>query len=125
MTSGRASRLPSVSIRAGRPIRSKLDLVDKLEAVAAEAGRVIKAPRSRLCRDAPRRDLRHHRTKDDGPAHGPPRGREVTLDDATLDRFDEIVPPGVTLNPADAGWQPESVTEAWRRRRSFESRAAG
>ena len=29
---------------------------------------------------------------------------EVVLDQATLDRIDEIVPPGTNLNPADAGW---------------------
>jgi aryl-alcohol dehydrogenase-like predicted oxidoreductase len=28
---------------------------------------------------------------------------EVTLDQATLDRIDEIAPPGTNLNPADAG----------------------
>ena len=49
---------------------------------------------------------------------------EVTLDDATLDRLDQIVSPGVTLNPADAGWQSESVTDPARRRRSLETRAA-
>jgi hypothetical protein len=27
----------------------------------------------------------------------------VTLDDTVLDRIDQIVPPGVNLNPADAG----------------------
>src|SRR5438270_153866 len=31
---------------------------------------------------------------------------DVKLTDAVLDRIDEIVPPGVNLNPADAGWQP-------------------
>jgi hypothetical protein len=28
----------------------------------------------------------------------------VTLGDAALDRIDEIVPPGITLNPDDNGW---------------------
>jgi len=51
-------------------------------------------------------------------------GSGVALDDATLDRLDEIVPPGVTMNPADAGWQGESLTEAWRRRRPPDRRAA-
>jgi hypothetical protein len=35
-----------------------------------------------------------------------------------LDRIDAIVPPGVTLNPADAGYQPPSLTDASRRRRA-------
>jgi aryl-alcohol dehydrogenase (NADP+) len=52
-------------------------------------------------------------------------GCEVTLDDDTLDRLDEIVPPGVTMNPADAGWQSESLALASRRRRPLDERAAG
>ncbi len=41
---------------------------------------------------------------------------DVTLDDDTLDRIDEIVPPGTTFAPADAGYQPPSITDASRRR---------
>jgi hypothetical protein len=52
-------------------------------------------------------------------------GCEIALDDATLDRLDEIVPPGVTVNPADAGWQNQSLTQAWQRRRPLAERAAG
>lgn len=40
---------------------------------------------------------------------------EVTLDTGTLDRIDEIVPPGTTLNPADAGWQPPALAAKERR----------
>ncbi|MGW0809268.1 aldo/keto reductase [Nonomuraea sp. NPDC002799] len=41
----------------------------------------------------------------------------VRLSDDVLDRIDEIVPPGVTLNPADAGWQPPELTDPNLRRR--------
>ena len=34
---------------------------------------------------------------------------DVVLDDDVLDRIDEIVPPGTTLNQADAGWQPAAL----------------
>ncbi|OHV31782.1 MULTISPECIES: aldo/keto reductase [Pseudofrankia] len=44
-------------------------------------------------------------------------GADVTLDEATLDRIDEIVPPGVNLNPQDAGWIPLSLTKPALRRR--------
>ena len=37
---------------------------------------------------------------------------DVTLSDEVLDRIDEIVPPGVNLNPADAGWQNPALR--WR-----------
>ena len=29
---------------------------------------------------------------------------DVVLDDDVLDRIDEIVPPGITINPADNSW---------------------
>ncbi|MFC0435585.1 aldo/keto reductase [Kutzneria buriramensis] len=42
---------------------------------------------------------------------------DVWLSDDVLDRIDEIVPPGVTLNAADAGWQePDLTTPSLRRR---------
>ncbi len=31
---------------------------------------------------------------------------DVTLDDHLMQRIDEIVPPGTTINPADSGWTP-------------------
>jgi aryl-alcohol dehydrogenase-like predicted oxidoreductase len=41
----------------------------------------------------------------------------VTLDAATLDRIDEIVPPGTNFAWADAGYTPPGVADATRRRR--------
>jgi aryl-alcohol dehydrogenase-like predicted oxidoreductase len=41
---------------------------------------------------------------------------EVELDDELLDRIDEIVPPGVNLNPADAGWTNPDLEPSVRRR---------
>jgi aryl-alcohol dehydrogenase-like predicted oxidoreductase len=42
---------------------------------------------------------------------------EVELDDAVLDRIDEIVPPGTNLNPADAGYTPPALATPSLRRR--------
>ena len=42
---------------------------------------------------------------------------DIELDDDVLDAIDAIVPPGVDLNPADAGWTPPGLTPAARRRR--------
>ncbi|MEU6414384.1 aldo/keto reductase [Microbispora sp. NPDC046933] len=42
---------------------------------------------------------------------------DVRLGDDVLDRIDEIVPPGLTINPADAGWRPLSLTDPSLRRR--------
>jgi hypothetical protein len=41
---------------------------------------------------------------------------DVVLTDDVLDRIDQIVPPGVTLNPADNGWVSPSLQPAARRR---------
>jgi aryl-alcohol dehydrogenase-like predicted oxidoreductase len=41
---------------------------------------------------------------------------EVHLDDELLDRIDELVPPGTTINPADAGYTPPSLDAPARRR---------
>jgi aryl-alcohol dehydrogenase-like predicted oxidoreductase len=43
---------------------------------------------------------------------------DVRLTEEVLDRIDEIVPPGTNFTPADAGYQPPALTQAWRRRRS-------
>ncbi|OAA27909.1 putative oxidoreductase, aryl-alcohol dehydrogenase like protein [Frankia sp. EI5c] len=42
---------------------------------------------------------------------------DVVLDTATLDRIDEIVPPGVDVNPQDAGYVPPSLADPALRRR--------
>ncbi|MGW1341446.1 aldo/keto reductase [Kribbella sp. NPDC002412] len=45
------------------------------------------------------------------------KSADLTLDDATLDRIDEIVPPGTDLYQPDGAWRPPSLTDAtWRRR---------
>jgi aryl-alcohol dehydrogenase-like predicted oxidoreductase len=41
---------------------------------------------------------------------------DVVLDAALLDRIDEIVPPGTTINPADAGWTNPALEIGARRR---------
>jgi aryl-alcohol dehydrogenase-like predicted oxidoreductase len=42
---------------------------------------------------------------------------DVVLTPDVLDRIDEIVPPGTTLNPADSGYVPPALQRAWERRR--------
>ena len=41
---------------------------------------------------------------------------DVRLADDLLDEIDEVVPPGTTLNPADAGYTPPSLEASARRR---------
>jgi len=46
-------------------------------------------------------------------------GQDTHLDADTLDRIDALVPPGTTVNPADAGWTPPALADASQRRRPF------
>ena len=41
---------------------------------------------------------------------------DVVLADDLLDRIDEIVPPGTTINPADSSFDNPALTPAARRR---------
>ena len=52
------------------------------------------------------------------------KGAAVILDDKTLDRIDEIVPPGSDLYRADGAWRPRTLTDPARRRRPVADRAA-
>ena len=51
-------------------------------------------------------------------------GAGLTLDDSTLDRIDEIVPPGTNVYPPDGSWQNPALTDLTRRRRPPAARPA-
>jgi len=53
------------------------------------------------------------------------KGASVTLDDATLDRIDEIVPPGTNRYQPDGAWRPLALADPAQRRRPLADRAAG
>lgn len=114
---GRAARVPQRFDLSIPENQRKLDLVEELEKVAAEAGVplvhlalafVINHPAVSAAIIGPRTMEQFE---------GQLGALDVRLDEATLDRLDEIVPPGTNLNPADAGYQPPSISAAWRRRR--------
>ena len=52
------------------------------------------------------------------------KGAALTLDDATLDRIDEIVPPGTNLYNPNAAFPPRALTDTALRRRPLADRAA-
>ena len=52
------------------------------------------------------------------------KGASLVLDDATLDRLDEIVPPGTDLYRADGAWLPPWLTDPRQRRRLPDDRSA-
>jgi aryl-alcohol dehydrogenase-like predicted oxidoreductase len=104
-TSTRADRIPSrydLSIPANQ---RKLDVVEQLAVLAEEAGLtlvhlaiafVIRHPAVTAAIIGPR--TMEQLESQLGAA-------DVTLEDAVLDRIDEIVVPGTNVNPADGGWQ--------------------
>jgi aryl-alcohol dehydrogenase-like predicted oxidoreductase len=52
------------------------------------------------------------------------KGASLALDDAALNRIDEIVPPGINLYSPDSAWRPPALTNASKRRRLHADRAA-
>jgi aryl-alcohol dehydrogenase-like predicted oxidoreductase len=52
------------------------------------------------------------------------KGASLVLDDATLDRIDEIVAPGTDTYKADGAWNPCSLTDLSLRRRPLSDRSA-
>ena len=44
-------------------------------------------------------------------------GADVRLEQAVLDRIDELVPPGTNVNEADSGWVAPGLSRSQRRRR--------
>jgi aryl-alcohol dehydrogenase-like predicted oxidoreductase len=117
-TSLRAGRLPGRYDMALPGNQRKLEAADQLGRLADEAGIplvhlalafVLQHPAVTSAIIGPR-TMEHLESQLDAP--------EVVLDDGLLDRIDEIVPPGQSLNPGDAGWEPPALTSPAARRRS-------
>ncbi|HEX7168178.1 MAG TPA: aldo/keto reductase [Acidimicrobiales bacterium] len=118
---GRASRTPARFDLSRPENQRKLEIVEELEKVAADAGvsLVHLAVAFVLNHPAVSAAIIGPRTMDQldtqlGAA-------DVQLEPAILDRIDELVPPGTNLNAADSGWTPPSIASPWRRRRSARS----
>ncbi len=116
-SSTRAQRLPHRYDQSIPENRRKLDAADALAQLAEEAGMslihlaigfVLRHPAVSAAIIGPR--TMDHLESQLGAA-------EVTLDAATLDRIDQIVPPGLNLNPADSGWAAPELADSSLRRR--------
>jgi aryl-alcohol dehydrogenase-like predicted oxidoreductase len=114
--STRAQRLPARYDLDNPANQRKLEAADALGALADEAGLplihlalafVIRHPAVTAAIIGPR--TMEQLESQLGAA-------EVALDDAILDRIDEIVAPGTNVNPADGGWQNPALEPAARRR---------
>jgi aryl-alcohol dehydrogenase-like predicted oxidoreductase len=116
-TTGRAARAPQRFDFSLPGNQKKLDVIEELDKLAAEAGvpLIHLALAFVLNHPAVSAAIIGPRTMEqlEGQLGAP----DVRLDSAVLDRIDELVPPGTNLNAADGGYQPPSITSAWRRRR--------
>jgi aryl-alcohol dehydrogenase-like predicted oxidoreductase len=115
--SNRSNRMPARFDLSSPENQRKLDAADALAGLADEAGMplvhlavafVLQHPAVTAPIIGPR--TMDHLESQLGAA-------DVTLTPDILDRIDEIVPPGVNLNPADAGYQPPALADAFARRR--------
>jgi aryl-alcohol dehydrogenase-like predicted oxidoreductase len=123
MTTGRARRLPHRFDPSLPGNQAKLAAVEELIKVAADAGCSLThlALAFATAHQGVTSAIIGPRTMDQ--LTDLLAGASVTLDDAVLDRIDQIVPPGVNLNPADAGWQPPALTDPGARRRPQAARS--
>jgi aryl-alcohol dehydrogenase-like predicted oxidoreductase len=113
---GRARRVPQRFDYDLPENQRKLDLVEELLKVAADAG-------VSLTHLAHAFVLEHPAVT--APIIGPRTmeqltdvlaGADVRLSGDVLDRIDELVPPGTNINAADAGWETPSLSKRARRR---------
>jgi aryl-alcohol dehydrogenase-like predicted oxidoreductase len=116
--SHRAQRLPDRYDLSKPENQRKLEAADALARLAEEAGMtlvemaiafVIHHPAVTAAIIGPR-TMEH--------LEGQLKALEVELADELLDKIDEIVPPGVNVNPADIAWQNPALRPEARRRTS-------
>jgi aryl-alcohol dehydrogenase-like predicted oxidoreductase len=125
MTAGRARRIPARFDPSLPGNQRKLEAVEELLKVAADAGVTLPhlAMAFAVSHPAVTAAIIGPRTMEQ--LEDTLAGAAVALDDDVLDRIDAIAPPGTNLNRADGGWEPPELSQAWRRRRPVHLRAAG
>jgi aryl-alcohol dehydrogenase-like predicted oxidoreductase len=116
-TSRRADRLPARYDMEDPTNKAKLAAVDQLAELADKTGHSLPelAVAFVVAHPAVTSAIIGPRTMEQ--LTGVLGAADITLDDAILDRIDEIVPPGRNVNPADGGWVPPWITDPSRRRR--------
>jgi aryl-alcohol dehydrogenase-like predicted oxidoreductase len=115
-TSSRAGRLPERFDLVNPYNQRKLDAVEELAKLAAEAGLTLIQLAIGFAQSHPAitspligpRTMEHLETQ--------LAAADVVLSDDVLDRIDEIVPPGTTINPADSSFNNPALEPAARRR---------
>ncbi|MGW5482734.1 aldo/keto reductase [Streptomyces sp. NPDC004008] len=124
LSSGRPTLNPTRFDPSAPRTVAKLEVVEQLVAVAEEVGCSLPelAIAFPLAHPAVTSVIIGPRTMEQ--LRNTLKGTSVMLDDAVLDRIDEIVPPGTDVYPPDGVWAPPSLTTPSLRRRPADSRAA-
>jgi aryl-alcohol dehydrogenase-like predicted oxidoreductase len=124
MSAGRASLTPFRFDPSIPGNKVKFEALSKLTALAAEVGCTLPelALAFPISHPAVTSVIIGPRTMDQLEASL--KGAAFTLEDAVLDRIDEIVPPGTDLYQVDGAFRPSSLTDLARRRRPAGERAA-
>ncbi|HZU80569.1 MAG TPA: aldo/keto reductase [Acidimicrobiales bacterium] len=119
---GRALRTPARFDPSRPEVAAKLQAVEDLLPVATQAGVPLThlALAFVLTHPAVTSAIIGPRTMEQ--LQGALGAPEVALDDDVLDAIDQVVAPGRTIDPSDAGWTPPSLSDSWRRRRPFVTR---
>ena len=114
--SHRADRLPQRYDLSLPDNQRKLEAADALAVLAEDAGMTLieMAIAFVLRHPAVTAPIIGPRTMEQLESQLP--AADVELSDEVLDRIDEIVPPGRTINPADGGWPNPALEPAARRR---------
>jgi aryl-alcohol dehydrogenase-like predicted oxidoreductase len=115
-TSGRAARVPQRFDYDLPENQRKLDLVEELLKVAADAGISLTHLAHAFVLEHPAVTAAIIGPRTMEQLTDVLAGADIQLSDDVLDRIDELVPPGTTLNKADAGWEPPSLARSARRR---------
>ena len=118
--SSRAERLPERFDLTTPGNQRKLEAVEQLARLADEAGLTLiqLAIAFVLSHPAITAPIIGPRTMEH--LEGQLAAADVVLDQAVLDRIDEIVPPGTTINPADGSFANPALEPAARRRRRLD-----
>ncbi|MER5888173.1 aldo/keto reductase [Streptomyces sp. NPDC001941] len=124
LTTGRAKLTPHRFDPAAPGNQEKFAAVERLVALAEETGRTLPelAVAFPLVHPAVTSVIVGPRTMDQLTSLL--KGADLVLEDAVLDRIDEIVPPGTDLYRADGVWLPPALTDPALRRRAASERAA-
>jgi aryl-alcohol dehydrogenase-like predicted oxidoreductase len=115
-SSSRASRLPERFDLSQPPNQRKLDAVEQLARLAEEAGITLiqLAIAFALNHPAITAAIIGPRTMEQ--LESQLAAADIVLDEAVLDRIDDIVPPGTTINPVDNSFDNPALQPAGRRR---------